>query len=310
LNDTFSKFITPNPLVVVTLDLSPDAKTLVVGQQGDGESKLALSLWSLGDRRLIKTLIHEEGVIPLAARFSPSGRLLAYSDQDQNMVLYDPLSGAVDRETFPLQFTKWMSFACDRDRLIAGGTRTQVWDAELRTVIWTLPVNPLPASRNINPPCCAISGDGELVAASGVEPERIVIYNVRSGRIIGRLEQTMNDARSIAFDPSGRFLSAVATFGGVGLWDLRSGNALLPDLLNMHADYYWCVQFHPDGKHVGFGLWSGFVKLIRLDDGAYAIRRREIPVHQGRVWDLAFSRDGRRMITGGDDGVILIWNIG
>jgi WD40 repeat protein len=310
VNDSFSTFTTPNPLVVVALDVSPDGKTLVVGQQGDGESKLALSLWSLDDRRLVATLIREEGVIPLAARFSPSGRLLAYSDADQNTVLYDLLSGAADRDAFPLPFTKWMSFAWNRDRLIAGGTRTQVWDAKLGAVMWTLPVDPLPAKRDITPPCCALSADGERVAAAGVEQGRIVIYDVESGEIVGRLEPTMDDARSIAFDPSGRFLAAVARFGGVGLWDLQSGEAIFPDLLNMRADYYWCVQFHPDGKHVGFGLWSGFVNVIRLKDGDYSVKQQDAPAHQGRVWDLAFTRDGRRMFSGGDDGVILIWDLG
>jgi hypothetical protein len=88
-----------------------------------------------------------------------------------------------------------------------------------------------------------------------------------------------------------------------------AANAVLPNLLNMRADYYWCVWFHPDGKHVAFGLWSGFVLVMRLKDGGYVVRQNT-PVHQGRVWDLAFTRDGRRMVTGDDDGVILIWDIG
>jgi WD40 repeat protein len=308
MNNNFDKFTTPNPSVVITLDVSPDGKTLVVGQQGDAKSKLALSLWSLEDRRLVATLIREDGVIPPAARFSPSGRLLAYSDADQNMVLHDLQSAAEDRVAFPLPFVKWMSFAWNRDRLIAGGTRTQVWDAELGTVIWTLPVDPLPANGGITPPCCALSPDGQRVAASGVEQGRIVLYDVGSGKIVGRLQQTMDEARSMAFDTSGRFLSAVATTGGVGLWDLQSGEAMLPALLNMRANYYWCVRFHPDAEHVGFGLWSGFVEVIQLQDGGYAVNQ-DTPVHHGRVWDLAFTRDGKRMITGGDDGVILIWDI-
>ena len=247
--------------------------------------------------------------MPLAARFSPSGRLLAYSDADQNLILYDLEAGTEDREVFPLAFTKWMSFAWNRDRLIAGGIRTQVWDARRAAVIWTLPIDPLPAHAGIAPPRCAISPDGGLVAASGVEQDRIVIYDVASGDIVGRVEHTMNDARDMAFDPSGRYLAAIARNLGVGLWDLKSGDTLLPDLLNMRAKYYWCVRFHPDGKHVGFGLWSGFVEVIGLKDGDYMVNQEE-PVHRGRVRDLAFTRDGKQMVTGGDDGVVHIWDIG
>jgi WD40 repeat protein len=309
MSSILNKFATSNPLVIVTLDVSPDGETLVVGQMGDAQSKLALGLWSLDGFRLVAALISEEGAIPLAARFSPSGRLLAYSDEDQNMVLRDLRSGEVNREAFPLAFTKWISFAWNRDRLIAGGTHTQVWDADLNTVVWTLPVNPLPARRNIVPPLCALSADGERVAASGVEPGRIVIYDISSGQIVGRLEQTMNAARSIAFDPSGRFLAAVAESGEAGLWELQSGAPMLLERIDRRADYYWCVRFHPDGRHVAFGLWSGFVELIGLQDGSFVINQDE-PVHLGRVWDLAFTRDGRRMFTGGDDGLIITWGLG
>lgn len=307
--NNLSRIITSNPQVVTTLDVAPDGRILVVGQMGDENSKLALSLWSLDDFSLRTTLIRGTEAMPLAARFSPSGRWLAYSDRDQNMVLYDLVARNEDRKAFPLRFTKWMSFAWNRDRLIAGGTRTQVWDAQLGTVIWTLPVDPLQPTPSIVPPCCAISPDGKRVAASGVEPSRIVIYDVASADIVGRLEHTMDDSRSIAFDPSGRYLAAVARSLGVGLWDLESGDALLPDQLNMRSEYFWCVRFHPDGKHLAFGLWSGFVLVIRFADGSYAVRQ-DVPAHSGRVRDLAFARDGKRMVTGGDDGVILIWDFG
>jgi hypothetical protein len=67
-------------------------------------------------------------------------------------------------------------------------------------------------------------------------------------------------------DPTGRLLGAVARSGGAGVWDMGTGNALLPDLLNMKADYW--------------------------------------------VLDLAFTRDGSRMFTGGDDGAVLVWDLG
>jgi len=51
------------------------------------------------------------------------------------------------------------------------------------------------------------------------------------------------------------------------------------------------------------------VEVIGLKDGDYMVNQEE-PVHRGRVWDLAFTRDGKQMVTGGDDGVVLIWDIG
>ena len=70
----------------------------------------------------------------------------------------------------------------------------------------------------------------------------------------------------------------------------------------------WCTNFHPGGQHVGFGLWSGFLEIINIETGSYALDQNA-PPHKGRVWDVAFSADGKRMFSGGDDGVVLIWEL-
>jgi WD40 repeat protein len=293
---------------VTTVDFSPDAKTLVIGQRGDPRSRLALALWSLDDRLELVALIRQEGAASKVARFSPSGKLLAYSDPDRNLVVHHLQAGTGSRDAFPLSFTTWLSFAWNRDRLIAGGTRTQVWDAGEGRVVWTLPVEELPSKRSIKPPACALSPEGDRVAASGVERGRIIVYDIATGNVVGAVEGPMDAARSLAIDPSGRYLAAVAENGGAGLWDLQSGELVLPELLNMRIPYYWCVRFHPDGEHVGFGLWSGLVNLIRIRDGHYALRQ-DAPVHKGIVQDIAFTRDGKKMCSGGDEGAVLIWEI-
>lgn len=301
------RLTTPNPQTVYSLDVSPDGRTLAVGQQADPATNLALSLWSVDERRQLATLVRDETAVPIV-RFAPGGGLLAYTDAEQRLVLRDLRTGVDDREAFPLPFAQWMSFARERDRLLAGGTRTQVWDAEAGAVVWTLPVEPLPEDAGISPPCCAISPDGARVAASGVEPGRVVLYDVASGEVAGRLEGTPGEARSMDWDPSGRFLAAVGMDGRAGVWALDGGGPLLPALADPRANHHWCVRFHPDGARVALGLWSGFVRVLRLADGGQE-KGSETPDHAGRVCDLAFSRDGTRLFSGGDDGVVLIHDL-
>lgn len=302
------RLTTPNPQTVHSLDVSPDGRTLAVGQQADPATNLALSLWSVGERRQLATLVLDETAVPIV-RFAPGGGLLAYTDAGQRLVLRDLRTGKEDREAFPLSFARWMTFARGRDRLLAGGTRTQVWDADAGAVVWTLPAEPLPEHADISPPCCAISPDGARVAASGVEPGRVVLYDLASGEVAGRLEGTPDAARSMDWDPSGRFLAAVGTDGRAGVWALDGGEPVLPALRDPRANYHWCVRFHPDGARVALGLWSGFVQVLRLDDGSQE-GGGESPDHHGRVWDLAFSPDGGRLFSGGDDGVVLIHELG
>jgi WD40 repeat protein len=309
MNTRVIRFETGNPLHALIVDVSPDRQRLLVGQQGDAQTQLALGLWSLPSGKLEAELIRAQTVMPNAGRFSPDGRSLAFTDENQDLTLYDLASRTFDRQSFPLRFTKWLSFAGNRNRLVAGGTRTQVFDVALARVVFTLPVDALAEHASIEPPGCALSPDGERLAASGVEPGRIVVYDLTSGDIVRRIEGAMDDARSMTFDPTGKFLAATARLGGAGLWNVETGAALLPELINMAADYYWRVAFHPDGKHIGFGLWSGFVEVIAVADGSYAVVQPEEPAHHGRVNDIVFSRDGARMFTVGDDGAVLIWEL-
>jgi WD40 repeat protein len=305
-----TRFETGNPLAVADLDVDASGRSLVIAQQSDETTPLSLGLWKLDAEAspvLEMAIVREANTYPLAARFSPDRRLLAYSDAKQQLVIADLGTGQGDRETFPLRFTKWLSFARDSERLLAGGVRTQVWDATHRAVIFTLPVATLPDDPAIVPPHCALSADGRLVAAPGIEPRRIVIFDADGGQVVHRLEQAMDDARAMMFDPTGEYLAAVSRNGGARIWRVATGEVLLPDQLSLDADYFWSVAFHPAGRHIALGLWSGFVHAIRIADGEYAEIQDE-PAHQGRVNNLVFQRDGARMFSGGDDGV-LVWSL-
>jgi len=292
---------------VTVVDVSPAGDVLLVGQQGDDNAGLALGLWTLDGGSLDTALISGKGVFPLAGCFSPDGRLVAYSDGEQRLALYDRLRRSTAGVARPdVRFTKWISFAQHSNRLIVGGTRTVVWDVEREHVLFTLPTEPLPETRAITPPACALSPDGNTVAASGVESGWILVYDVHTGTVVKRVASAITHARSMAFDSTGRYLAAVARKGGAGLWDLLTDQPILPELLNTRSDYYWQVRFRPNSMSVGLGLWSGFVELVRFPDGQFELNQAT-PFHARRVNAISFTADGTRMFTGGDDGCVLIW---
>jgi WD40 repeat protein len=146
------------------------------------------------------------------------------------------------------------------------------------------------------------------VATAGVVKDQIEVHDIASGKVVRALENAIDDAQSMAFDPSGQFLAAVSKRLGVGVWHVETGNPVQPDLLSKANDYYWCVRFHPDGEHIALGLWSGFVEIIHLQTGEYRLSQDTSP-HHGRVHDLALTRDGKHMFTAGGDGVVLVWDL-
>ena len=65
--------------------------------------------------------------------------------------------------------------------------------------------------------------------------------------------------------------------------------------------------FHPNSEYLARGSVVGFISIYRLLDGEIVFSER---IHEGRVWDLAFTPDGKKIISGGDDGVVSILELG
>jgi len=62
------------------------------------------------------------------------------------------------------------------------------------------------------------------------------------------------------------------------------------------------VAFHPAGLVIAIGFEDGWVMLSRLSDGAEILARAATGSKAGAISALAWNRDGKRLVFGGDDG--------
>lgn len=86
-----------------------------------------------------------------------------------------------------------------------------------------------------------------------------------------------------------------------------------------HDSYIHCLAFSPDGRHVVSGSLDATVLVWDLEQtkaiGRLSCPGRDIPWTQSKtqgralgVLSVAYSPDGRRIITGSSDGVIRVWD--
>jgi hypothetical protein len=115
----------------------------------------------------------------------------------------------------------------------------------------------------------------------------------------------------LAVSPDGRTLATTSRDGIAHLWNLSTGKER-----RRIEKAGSCMAFAPDGRSLATGDGFGVIHLWELATG---LERRRLPGHErdpdgqsgfgSGVTALAFSPDGKSLISGGGDTTVLIWDI-
>jgi hypothetical protein len=145
----------------------------------------------------------------------------------------------------------------------------------------------------------AFSPDGRALAGS---PESSVfLFDTATGR-----QQSFNprltvaEVRALAFPPARRTLAA-ATSQGVIVWELATG-----EVRRQFGDDPGCAAFSADVRLAATGDRDGHVRVWRLADGRLL---KEFAGHRGPVRALDFAARAAVLVSAGQDGTALVWDL-
>jgi WD40 repeat protein len=131
---------------------------------------------------------------------------------------------------------------------------------------------------------------GFYQTAFGQQPELVV----QSGH--------SSPIESIIPSPDGKLLASVDTDGLIIIWDVASGQELRT--FSVPSAWSGAVAFSPDSKTIAYGHSLG----IKLWD---VISGRELKsFEKGHSTSVAFSPDGKSIVSVNTEGQVVLWNIG
>jgi WD40 repeat protein len=190
--------------------------------------------------------------------FDPKGQRLLTGGFDRRAIVWEVESG---RQLLDLRHPGDDEFTATAAAWSPDGTMVATAGGAGLVALWRVPDGRQVATFKADPqwvPSVAFSPDGSLIAAGGYIDKQVTLWDVATGKLVGRLPHPTILAR-LAFDPAGRTLATLAGDGTVRLWDVASRRQI--GLALPGPPGYGTVGFDPSGNQlvILYGDGTGLV---------------------------------------------------
>jgi WD40 repeat protein len=281
---------------VNSVAFSPDSK-LVVSGSDDNTARV----WDVATGREISRMTHDDMVV--AVTFSPDSLYAGSASWDHTARVWEASTGNEAARMTHDDALISLVFSQDGRKVISGSPNDGfvTWEAIKRQEISQLTHDGIVNSF-------AISSDGKLVV-SGSGDNTVRVWDIATGREITRWTH-QESVVSVAFSPNDKYVASSSLDNTARVWDVASGKEIAR---MVHDVSVYPIAFSPDSKVLvsGGGLrnavsWpgsDGTARVWEISTGTEITRM----LHENDIKSVAFSPDGKFVVSGSDDNTARIW---
>lgn len=281
---------------ILAVDYSSNGNLVATGCRDS-----SVKIWDVLSGECIQTNdYHTERVNTVT--FNKASTLLASAGDDKTILLYDLESRQLVHELRShTDYVRSVCFSPDDRYLISGSYdyEIKVWDVASGACLRTLSGHSNWV-RSVN-----FSSDGRFIASSG-DDQTIKIWEASSGRCLRTLKGYSHIFLALAIHQSGQFFVTGSMDSTIRLWDIDTGTCIG----SFESDSAWpnCLQFSPNGELLAIpkGSKNSSISLWNVKTGERI--QHSFDTDNARARAILFLKDGKTMLSSGDDSVIRLWD--
>ncbi len=268
-----------------------------------------IRLWGVKDQAAGRTLEgHEGGVTSIA--FSSNGNQLVSGSKDKTLRLW-----SIDNTVGPL--SEGHSKPVNSIAISSNGCQFASGSDDKSVRIWNMDGTTERVLRDHTNSVSSVaySSDGSKLASASFDTSIRLFNTETQAQIVIRGHK--DSVIRVSFSPHANQLVSCSADRTVGLWDLNACDHGSPPHFLPLADAKGegavanepmnSVAFSPDGQWIGLGYHDGSLRLRDLHGEASPM------IYQGHTNEIscvAFSANGRALVTGSLDKTLRLWELG